>query len=389
MQEIADMPCRIQAGRPELKSIIFPIAYYLRKGVRETQAYATGTHPDLATDNLNTMYQKENLYITPDNFSVQTKYLYGLKLLEMLCRGNKMTTHLSEYPDYVLEQTANKVNIEIKQYRRAQKNKVIGFKVNVEEVKYYIRFALSFPDRLVYQDNQNAYTVDLPLSEKYYVMMLKLDIDYGYLESIEQTIKSLKDSFDLESDTTFEIIETAINDLVNFYINTNNSFQSENLLDLYQFLKNRLCSPFGRIVRLSHISQFKKLKDRGGQLITEAEFHKLLIQNSTVFLETLGREFALYRDEYNIRYRNRKYGKIDMVLYDITKQCMLLVELKVGRLNIDVISQMMQYILNFTPELSGIRGKKIVLITPSDPTYLELLVAHLNANVEMYFTQIK
>ena len=76
--------------------------------------------------------------------------------------------------------------------------------------------------------------------------------------------------------------------------------------------------------------------------ISEKTLQKLILEDIPSFLEELGSGFTFIKNEYKIRIGNT-YNYIDLLLYNIEFNCYVVVELKVGELRKEHISQIEVY----------------------------------------------
>ena len=97
----------------------------------------------------------------------------------------------------------------------------------------------------------------------------------------------------------------------------------------------------------------------GNNEISEKVLQKLILEDIPSFLEELGNGFTFVRNEYKIKIGDR-YNYIDLLLYNITYKCYVVVELKVTELNSNHTGQIQKYMNYIDKNIKGIDDNKTV-----------------------------
>jgi predicted nuclease of restriction endonuclease-like (RecB) superfamily len=132
------------------------------------------------------------------------------------------------------------------------------------------------------------------------------------------------------------------------------------------------------IIRQPYIFEFLGIPE--GNLYSESELEKKLIDNLQNFLLELGKGFAFVGRQYRITLAN-KHNFIDLVFYHYILKCFVLIDLKVNEVEHKDIGQMITYLNYFNAEVIDKSDNEtigIVLTSEKDDVFVEYATASIS-----------
>ena len=107
------------------------------------------------------------------------------------------------------------------------------------------------------------------------------------------------------------------------------------------------------------------------EIIKEKALQQLILEDMENFLVELGNGFSFIKSEYKIKIGNN-YNYIDLLLYNITYNCYVVIELKVTKLKKEHIGQIETYMNYVDKNLKTITQDKTIgiIITKKDNKFI-------------------
>ena len=107
------------------------------------------------------------------------------------------------------------------------------------------------------------------------------------------------------------------------------------------------------------------------EIIKEEALQQLILEDMENFLVELGNGFSFIKSEYKIKIGNN-YNYIDLLLYNITYNCYVVIELKVTKLKKEHIGQIETYMNYIDKNLKTITQDKTIgiIITKKDNKFI-------------------
>ncbi len=107
------------------------------------------------------------------------------------------------------------------------------------------------------------------------------------------------------------------------------------------------------------------------EIIKEEALQQLILEDMENFLVELGNGFSFIKSEYKIKIGNN-YNYIDLLLYNITYNCYVVIELKVTKLKKEHIGQIETYMNYVDKNLKTITQDKTIgiIITKKDNKFI-------------------
>ena len=107
------------------------------------------------------------------------------------------------------------------------------------------------------------------------------------------------------------------------------------------------------------------------EIIKEKALQQLILEDMSGFLKELGNGFSFIDNEYKIKIGNN-YNYIDLLLYNITYNCYIVIELKVTELKKEHIGQIETYMNYIDKNLKTINQEKTIgiIITKKDNKFI-------------------
>ncbi|MCK4677911.1 MAG: DUF1016 family protein [Bacteroidales bacterium] len=132
------------------------------------------------------------------------------------------------------------------------------------------------------------------------------------------------------------------------------------------------------IIKQPYIFEFLGIPE--GNIYSESELEKKLIDNLQNFLLELGKGFAFVGRQYRITLAN-KHNFIDLVFYHYILKCFVLIDLKVNEVEHKDIGQMITYLNYFNAEVIDTSDNEtigIVLTSEKDDVFVEYATASIS-----------
>ena len=107
------------------------------------------------------------------------------------------------------------------------------------------------------------------------------------------------------------------------------------------------------------------------EIIKEKMLQQLILENMEDFLEQLGNGFSFIKSEYKIKIGN-SYNYVDLLLFNYTYNCFVVVELKITKLKKDHIGQIETYMNYIDKNIKSINQDKTIgiIITKEEDKYI-------------------
>lgn len=132
------------------------------------------------------------------------------------------------------------------------------------------------------------------------------------------------------------------------------------------------------IIKQPYVFEFLGIPE--GNLYSESDLEKKLIDNLQNFLLELGKGFAFVGRQYRITLAN-KHNFIDLVFYHYILKCFVLIDLKVNEVEHKDIGQMITYLNYFNAEVTDKSDNEtigIVLASEKDDVFVEYATASIS-----------
>ncbi len=132
------------------------------------------------------------------------------------------------------------------------------------------------------------------------------------------------------------------------------------------------------IIKQPYVFEFLGLPE--GNLYTENDLEKKLIDNLQSFLLELGRGFAFIGRQHRITLAN-KHNFVDLVFYHYILKCFVIIDLKVNEVEHKDIGQMITYLNYFNAEIKREDDNEtigIILASEKDDVFVEYATASIS-----------